>query len=520
MLCIIGFIFTPMYPPMVDIPQHAGQVAALKAMLEGNFHWGNLVYIDWKSPYWLGYGIWLALSLVLPFLLATKTMVALAFLGFVGSFAFLRRFFKAPQCLDWFFFPSFFGFAFQGGMLTFLLAMPFGILFYYENIKAAERPICANLVKVFVCGVVLLFSHGLVFLFFSLVSMLHVVLSGNAKNFKLIIPYFFLLILVALIYKNAEKLEPVYASVNGYYFQTMQNLQVGNPVLAWPRKLLNLPHDIWLPNPVFSNYLFQMGSMEQVLLKSWLPFLILLACLSYPFLCGLRLSENIAARSMLIAFLLVLFLLPDFAFDTAFIQRRFSCLFLPSWMLCFEGCKNAKSGALLEKKTLLLCVLLAITMYWPIKYLTTFDQETVDFNNVLAKAPNNERALSLILSPNGKYINNIFVQMPAWYQALKGGWIDFNWARFNPPVLHYQKKSIADIRLINHWRPMAVLHGLHACNRIFNLIFIRAKQSQGINENFLKDTQCNNYKMIAQSGEWSLWERNHKMPISGNMHPQ
>ena len=51
------------YPPMVDVPQHAAQIMSLKAMLFGdNWAFSDLFEIKPFTPYWLGYGIAMALS--------------------------------------------------------------------------------------------------------------------------------------------------------------------------------------------------------------------------------------------------------------------------------------------------------------------------------------------------------------------------------------------------------------------------------------------------------------------------
>lgn len=61
---------------MADLPQHARQVALLRDLLRGSSKWQPLVYIDWFTPYFAGFGPALLLSFVMPVLLTLKLLLA------------------------------------------------------------------------------------------------------------------------------------------------------------------------------------------------------------------------------------------------------------------------------------------------------------------------------------------------------------------------------------------------------------------------------------------------------------
>ena len=131
-------------PPMADLPQHAGQIALLHALLRGGSKWQPLVYVNWFTPYFAGYGPALLLSFAMPVLLALKLLLALAYLGFVWACVALRRALEGDERLDWLFIPSFFGIVYAAGLYTFLLAAPLGVLFLLALRCASPTPAWAR----------------------------------------------------------------------------------------------------------------------------------------------------------------------------------------------------------------------------------------------------------------------------------------------------------------------------------------------------------------------------------------
>src|SRR6476660_8646805 len=71
------------YPPMIDLPQHGGQVALLKEMLLGQSPWRDQFRFNFFTPYVIGYGLALPLSLVMPVTAALKTLLSLSYIAFV-----------------------------------------------------------------------------------------------------------------------------------------------------------------------------------------------------------------------------------------------------------------------------------------------------------------------------------------------------------------------------------------------------------------------------------------------------
>ncbi len=153
------------HPPMGDLAQHAGQVALLRDMLLGQSPWSELFRINLFTPYVLGYGLALPLSLVMPVAAALKLLLSLGYVFFVFMCIKLRREFNADPRLDWLFLLGYFGFAYKWGFFTFLVAAPLGLWFILLSVRHARQPSLRRGVGIVAVGLAMLTSHGLIFVF-------------------------------------------------------------------------------------------------------------------------------------------------------------------------------------------------------------------------------------------------------------------------------------------------------------------------------------------------------------------
>src|SRR5688500_17481241 len=84
-LAIVVLSFAPLwvgsYLPMVDMPQHAAQITALREMWRGNEMFTQLFEINWFTPYLLGYLLLAALDTVLPMTVATQVIITASLLA-------------------------------------------------------------------------------------------------------------------------------------------------------------------------------------------------------------------------------------------------------------------------------------------------------------------------------------------------------------------------------------------------------------------------------------------------------
>src|SRR3954462_506670 len=166
--------------PMLDLPQHAAQVALLHDLALGQSKWHSLVYVNYFTPYFAGYAPALLLSFVMPVLAALKLMFTVAYLGFVAACVALRRELGGDARLDWLFIPSFFGIVFMIGLYTFMIAAPLGVLFMVLALRHARNPTLRMGLFLLVADLALFFAHGLVFLFANMVGGLFLLLKSRS----------------------------------------------------------------------------------------------------------------------------------------------------------------------------------------------------------------------------------------------------------------------------------------------------------------------------------------------------
>ena len=66
----LGAIWGAPHPLMIDLPQHAGQLALVRDMLLGRSPFAGELRINLLTPYLLGYALTLPLSLIMPIAVA------------------------------------------------------------------------------------------------------------------------------------------------------------------------------------------------------------------------------------------------------------------------------------------------------------------------------------------------------------------------------------------------------------------------------------------------------------------
>jgi hypothetical protein len=480
-IVVIGFLCVPDFPPMVDMPQHAAQVSALGELVRGDFLWNDLIEINYFTPYWIGYGSWLLLALLFPITVATKIILCITFLLFVLSFSFLRQKFGAPGSLDWLLIPAFFGFSYEWGFLTFMLSTSIGCMFYYATIKMMENTKIYRSLIVLFWGIILAFSHLLMFIFFGLVATVHIFTSGKISRIKealiLLWPYVFLGFLAgSFVFLKEDALSSLYYP--------------GDITFIWG----------------------SLGDRIRFFLTTIIPSgfsivnrsLLLISVLAIPFLLGYRFTKKSTSFSMMTAFVIAWLFFPHFAGKVFFIYQRFSLLFIPAYILCFE-----KKETLVKIKfsRLFLGLVMVVLMYFPLANHYFFKEEAREFSALLDDLPKGKKALFLTFDRDSKVVTvpSIFLHFPLWYQAKNAGWVDFNFAWFYPQVIKYRpEKAPKDMPPGYEWTPDVVLSSLQECDR-YDLIFIRIDAP--LDADSLKQTACPSHLLYKSRGEWYVFRR-------------
>jgi hypothetical protein len=131
---------------------------------------------------------------------------------------------------------------------------------------------------------------------------------------------------------------------------------------------------------------------------------------------------------------------PRRAAGTDALYVRFSLFMLPAYALMFRPLQTTSAGVRLLWLPLLCWAFLAVHT----ERLLAFGRESAAFEDVLAAAAPDERALSVVFEAGSEAAGSevAYTYWPAWYQAERGGFVDFNFARFLPQIVRYRPERM------------------------------------------------------------------------------
>lgn len=474
---VVLLLWLPEYPPMVDMPQHAGQVAQLKQLFFSESRWQEQVQINVLTPYWIGYGLWLLLALVFPVKIALKVLITLCFLAYVASFSALRREFSVPRILDWVLVPVFFGYAYEWGMITFLLALPVGVLFLLANIHWHKTGGLRWGLGVLALGILLFFSHGLVFVFFLFASSLFLFVRSDFNvlaAFRFAWPYL-LLSLLALVYM--AKPDPL-----------AEHYSYGDTGVIWGGALERINGFFYMPWGIIP--------------RGITTYVLSVLVLAFPFIMGMRLTKDSSRYVLVFCALLAFFALPHYVANTFLLYQRFAVLLLPAYMLCFEEVKRSEEGAGTGRLGLLWAGLIVVLMYNPAANLLFFNKETSSFSALMRAVPEGKRALSWIHDRESRVVNvpSVYLHFPVWYQVERGGWVDYSFSWFHPQIVRFVPESLPEVKPGFEWRrDLPAL--LEDCGR-YELVFLHSYTVPS--DDVLTSTSCPHIPYM-QAGNWYVY---------------
>ncbi|NML14565.1 hypothetical protein [Azohydromonas caseinilytica] len=474
------------YPPLGDVPQHAAQVALALDLLQGRSHWSDIVAFNFFTPYLIGYGLMAAAAQFMSMASAVKLVLSLSVVAFFWAASALRRRFQAPAFLDWLVLGGFFGFAFKWGFLTFLLAAPIGIFFILRALDFAEQATWRNFWLLVGLGVLLFFSHGLVFVACVGIGFCYAVLgiSDRRQAVFMLLPYA-LLGLLALVY---------------YYFA--QEVNHGQNMEArgfnWdltPRRFVR-----------FFRYQWDVAAVEKQQVGYVLNSLAFALFYLAPFLLGLRLQPTLRRVIPFAVVLLIGLVVPQTAMATAFLYERFALFLLPFYVLMFVPAEApaTASGHVVRAMTLAavpaLCLAMTASRAWQFH---RFNEESRDFKAILDAIPAQQRVLSLMFDKGSSAAANphTYLHFPCWYQAEKHGFVDSNFAQMLPQIVRFRPGE-ARVQTPFEWRPYRFDWTKHRGER-YDYFVVRSVNR--LFPHFLS-LPCQ-VEMVTTSGAWALYRR-------------
>jgi hypothetical protein len=502
----IAIFWIAQRPPLVDFPQHAGQVALWHDILTGTSPWKKIFLINLYTPYLIGYGLALPLSFIMPVGTALKVILSTAYAAFVLLGSRLRAQFDADPRLDWFFFPTFFGFAYTWGFYTFLASTPVVILFLLVVDRYARQMSLQRGLLVTLVGLALLLSHGLAFVFGMIVAgVLYTVRCHTAGGpwvkrwlqgiWALVVPG----IACIILYLISVKIQQAYWAQ--YHLAVSWDVSI----MRLPRLLINATGDYYNPHVL-------LGLVGIVLFFT-------------PWMLGLRLNRRNPAAWVLLAILAIVELfVPSTMISTGYVYERFALFAFPAYALVFiassfgpgAGAKRgdqggAASAAVVNPVTtrahaigmgVLMACIWTILGFHSLE-MHRFAQEAKDFEPVLAAMQPGQRVLALPYASrsNDADLELAYRHYATWYQSEKQGLVDFNFGWFPPQIVRFKTDHLPLIK--ETFRPDGFTVEKFP---IDPYRYIIARHTKPLSPDLFKGADCQP-RMIMESGTWTLFER-------------
>jgi hypothetical protein len=461
--------------PMVDLPQHAAQIVALRDLLWGDYLWQEHFYTDLLTPYLLPYLLSAALALVFD----VKTVIALllsgAYLGFVVLTLRLRQRFAAAAELDWLVIPVFFGVTWQWGSYPFLLAAPLVLLFVLQAYTYTQTRSLKDASKLLLSGALLSCTHLLAFIFAGLIGGLFELVRVIRRHREILFGWPYLLLLAALLGWVLSESGQV---ING------DSIKMGSYAIRMVQLIL-FPFD---------------GDYQAGLVYL---FAMLWAA---PVLFGLRpRRDSLAPYVPLLAFSLVWLFVPAVLFGTYFVYQRFIIFALPFYLLIFAG--PVIRGA--RFINLITVGIVTVFIGYTGHNLYQFRLEQQDFVRLMNAMEPGQRALFNVSRDDGASPafdhQATYLQWPMWYAAERQGWADFSFAIFFPQPVQYRQPPLLLFDLIDRGQPFNWQQHDGATYRYFILRGDSELTVQWLTT-ILGNGQCE-IKQVPGFGSWHLLER-------------
>lgn len=401
----------PHFPPQIDLAQHAAQIRLLHDWTQPDFRYREILELNFFTPYLPAYLLGTLLSFAMSPVSAVKLVWSLGAFGTIYASVRIRRMLGGSWLLDWLLLPGLFGVTFVWGFLTFQFAIPFGLLAIEGWLRYLQNPGRRRGIFFGALLVALFFCHVLVTGW--VVGVCGTMLLARARTSQLSVRTFLM--------QGLPLLAPI--PIMALWIFVTSSAPQARSGLVWDvnasRVLDFFPQ--WI------------GLAERTMAASLgLPLLVL------PFVAGARFSADADRRVPLGITMLILFLAPNFMFGNSFTYNRFFTLLGPSLLIAFSGGAPPTRRPFLARVgvptlAVLVIALLSIRM-------VNFSEEQQDFRRLITAMDPDRSAISVIEQKESAALEAgpSYLHFPTWYQAEKGGLVEFSIASFYPMIVRYR----------------------------------------------------------------------------------
>lgn len=422
-------LWIPDFLPLVDVAQHAAQVASLHEIWSDNGLFTATFEINWFTPYLGGYLLLYLVSLVLPIVLATKLVVSAAAIALPVVTGMLLREFGGDEKLRWLAIPAGYSFALYWGFMVYLVAIPLSLVLVLLTIRFDRDPTPKRAAGIALYSIMLFYCHVIALGFAALISLTYLLarnLRDPEKFAKCAIPYVAPLPLIFLWMSGVLSTE---ASVQNAPF-----------VLGGLRERLVV---------LFMQFSGLDGIAYGVSLLT--VGVILLA----PFAVGYRIDRRPERWLPFVVGLGVYMVFPSYMQNTAFLFQRLAVFLVPLWLIIWAPPARPTRTLTIGLPAAVAFVLVVWMGVNGNRFLQ-FARESQSFTDVIEQAqPGRKLAGMLFCNASEVFVNPVYLHYPAWYQATAAGVADMSFATTHPSLVRYREMSAPRVNEALAWAPEA-----------------------------------------------------------------
>jgi hypothetical protein len=421
-LVVLGALFAFRDVPMVDLPQHAAQIAAW-------VNWGDPAYrtheleLNFRTPYLLAYPLARLLAPLLGVVAALKAVVAAGFVAHVVATDRLVRRLGHDPWLALLGVPTALGYAFCFGFVSFLVSVPLVLFAVAAAVDHAERPRLRSGVVLSGLLALTLLAHGIASALAALVTG-PVLLRGGGR----------------FVARTAPLLAPVVLGA-AWIMPGSATSRIGATYWAIGfDRILELP-----------GMLVGIGSADR--LATATGFLLFAAA---GFLVG-KPSRRPERWLPLAASLVGYAAFPALFRGVGPLSPRFVVLVLPALLLAFEP--RRRDGAPRRAglaRTALAAVAAGWVLTWTLR-LPAYNRETEGLHALVTAAPPGMNVRPIVFERESRAFPGVpaLLHLPAYYQVKKGGTQGYSFAMYPISVVRYRSGISPRMGGGLEWRPEA-----------------------------------------------------------------
>jgi hypothetical protein len=463
--------------PLVDVPQHAAQLAIALRWPDGGFPYSHYFKINWIANSLAPYALSFLFALVFPISVALKLVLCLALVGFVLATWRLVTTLRGDRWWVFAAFPVAYGFAFTWGFVPFVLAAPLGLLLIDTAIHYRGTPTRSRAWTMTGLVYLLFACHVLVLAYAGLVSAI-IVMSAPTWRARI---------------AGSLALASVLPLVAAWWLATT--------VLT--------PGTTPMPAPLVLNYggaraLLLFGHLVGGLNLRRVDVLHGLLVTMVPFLIGARPTRTWWRYAPLAIAILFQFVVPMNVLGTALVYPRFTLFVIPGLLIALESPSGRPSLARAASVALaVLSIVIVIVRF------QAFGVESRQVATLLITLEPNKRLLSLVQDTQSRTVPGFpYLHVGCWYQVERGGIADFSFAEFFPNRFRYKPGMDPPLPYNFEWTPDAFVWAEHG-GVLYDYFLVRGAMTDPFKG------ATTRIELVARHGEWAVYHQTRQTESSG-----